>query len=249
MESRTIIVTGGGSGIGAATAAHLASLGAHVALVDVTDAGAKVAHEIRSSGGSAEFFHADVGSDAAVEAMVRAVVERFGRVDGAFNNAGIEQCNLPLHEISAEQWERAIRIDLSGVFNCLKYEALAMLETGGAIVNTASGFGKVAAANASEYVAAKHGVIGLTLAAAADYGRRGIRVNAILPGVTNTPMIARVSQDPRFAEQFDAVRARHLMGRFAEPIEIAEAVAWLLSEHSSFVTGAALAVDGGFLAN
>jgi NAD(P)-dependent dehydrogenase (short-subunit alcohol dehydrogenase family) len=163
---------------------------------------------------------------------------------------GSEQCNLVLHELSTEQWERAIRIDLSGVFNCLKFEARAMLETGGgAIVNTASSLGKVAIPHACEYVAAKHGVIGLTLAAAADYGRRGIRINAVLPGVTNTPMIMRVSQDPVFATQFEATRARHLMGRFAEPIEIAEAVTWLLSDHATFVTGETLAVDGGFLAN
>ncbi|MEU9547256.1 SDR family NAD(P)-dependent oxidoreductase [Streptomyces mirabilis] len=249
MKSRTIIVTGGGSGIGAATARHLASLGASVAIVDVADA-SSVVDEISSSGGVAEFFRADVSSSVQVEEMVDAVAARFGRVDGAFNNAGIEQCNLPLHELTSAQWDRAIRIDLTGVFNCLKYEAIAMLKTGGgAIVNTASGLSKVAIPNAAEYVAAKHGVVGLTLAAAADYGRRGIRVNAVLPGVVNTPMITRVSRDPEFVEHFDAIRDRHLLGRFAEPVEIAEAVSWLLSDQAAFVTGATLAVDGGFLAN
>lgn len=250
LDARTIIVTGGGSGIGAATAAHLASQGAQVAIVDVTEAAGNVVEEIRSSGGRAEFFRADVGSSTEVGAMVDAVVAAFGRIDGAFNNAGIEQRNLALHELSPEQWERAIRIDLSGVFHCLKYEVNAMLKTGGgAIVNTASSLGKVAIPNAAEYVAAKHGVVGLTLAAAADYGQCGIRVNALLPGVIDTPMIMRASQDPVFAEHFDTVRARHLLGRFGAPIEIAEAVTWLLSDHASFVTGATLAVDGGFLAN
>jgi NAD(P)-dependent dehydrogenase (short-subunit alcohol dehydrogenase family) len=250
LQSRTIIVTGGGSGIGAATAAHVASLGAHVAVVDVSETADMVAKEIRSQGGIAEAFRADVGSPDDVAAMVDAVISTFGTLDGAFNNAGIEQCNVPLHQLTSDQWDRAIRVDLTGVFNCLKYEIKAMLGTGGgAIVNTASGMSRIAMANAADYVAAKHGVVGLTIAAAADYGTQGIRVNAVLPGVINTPMIQRVTQDPDFAEGFDAVRARHLLGRFGEPSEIAEAVAWLLSDSSAFVTGASLPVDGGFLAN
>src|SRR4051812_23226763 len=131
LESRTIIVTGAGSGIGAATAAHLASLGARVAVVDVSESAETVAKEIRSDGGTAEAFRADVGSSDEVAAMVDAVTSTFGALHGAFNNAGIEQCNVPLHELTSDQWDRAIRVDLTGVFNCLKHEIRAMLGTGG----------------------------------------------------------------------------------------------------------------------
>jgi 2,5-dichloro-2,5-cyclohexadiene-1,4-diol dehydrogenase 1 len=250
LNEKTIIVTGAGGGIGAATAVHLARLGAHVALVDISNSAKVVADDIVADGGSAALFVADVGDSEQVAEMVANVVERFGRLDGAFNNAGVEQSGVPLHELTNEQWDRAVRIDLTGVFNCVKHEVRAMLETGGgAIVNTASGLGKVAIPNASEYVAAKHGVIGLTRAAAADYGRLGIRVNAVLPGIIRTPMIERLVDDPQFSDHFDRLRERHLMNRFGEPSEIGSAVAWLLSSGAAFVTGEALAVDGGFLAN
>src|SRR6202012_5456722 len=131
-----------------------------------------------------------------IQALVEQTVARYGRLDGAFNNAGLEQCAVPLHELTTEQWERAIRVDLTSVFWCIKYQVLAMLESGGgAIVNTASSLGQVAIQNAGEYIAAKHGVIGLTRAAAADYGARGIRVNAVLPGIIKTPMISRLTED------------------------------------------------------
>nr|WP_259444437.1 SDR family oxidoreductase [Rhodococcus sp. DMU2021] len=154
-----------------------------------------------------------------------------------------------MHEISADQWNRVIGVDLTGVFNCLKHEIAAMLTTGGgAIVNVGSVLGATAMPNASEYTAAKHGVVGLTRAAASDYATKGIRVNAVMPGVTSTPMIQRASQDPVFAAHFDAIRLRHSMERFAEPSEISAAVVWLLSDAASFVTGADLAVDGGWMA-
>ncbi|OUS79709.1 SDR family NAD(P)-dependent oxidoreductase [Rhodococcus sp. NCIMB 12038] len=249
LTDRTIIITGAGSGIGAATALHLAEAGANIAVVDLDPAGEVIADKIQSGGGKASFFRTDVSDEHQVEAMVEGVVARFGKIDGAFNNAGVEQCNLALHELTAQQWDRAIAVDLTGVFNCLKYEIRAMLETGGgSIVNTASSLGKVAIPNASEYVAAKHGVVGLTLAAATDYGQKGIRVNAVMPGITNTALVARISADPRFAAYFDKLRDRHVLGRFGEPGEIAEAVGWLLSDSASFVTGTAMAVDGGFLA-
>lgn len=249
LTGRSVIVTGAASGIGAATSARLAAAGAYVAVVDVAPAGEEVADRIRSDGGSADFYPADVTSDEQVESMVAAVVERTGRLDGAFNNAGVEQRNLALHELSRQQWEYAISVDLTGIFVCLKHEIRAMLgHGGGSIVNTASSLGKVAIPNASEYIAAKHGVIGLTLAAAVDYGLRGIRVNAVLPGITNTQMVARIAEDPRFKTYFGKLRERHAMGRFGETREIADAVTWLLSDSSSFVTGAAVPVDGGFLA-
>jgi NAD(P)-dependent dehydrogenase (short-subunit alcohol dehydrogenase family) len=252
LDSRTIVVTGAASGIGAATAEHLGQLGARVAVVDIDGDGAQgVAEKIRAHGGTAAGFRTDVGSEAEVEAMVASVRETFGEIHGAFNNAGIEQCNLPLHELSSEQWERAIRVDLTGVFHCLKFEIRAMLAagSGGSIVNTSSALGKAAVPIASEYVAAKHGVVGLTLAAAADYGRDGIRVNAVLPGAISTPMVQRATDDPEFASHFESIRARHLLGRLGAPHEIGQAVAWLLSDQASFVTGTALSVDGGYLAN
>ena len=156
---------------------------------------------------------------------------------------------MPLHELTLEQWERAIRIDLTSVFLCIKHQVKVMLKSGGgAIVNTASSLGQVAIPNASEYVAAKHGVVGLTRAAAAEYGRHGIRVNAVLPGIVLTPMISRLVADPQFSAFFEKVRERHPIGRFGQPHEIAEAVSWLLSDSASFVNGTAFAVDGGYLA-
>ncbi|MCM2393727.1 SDR family NAD(P)-dependent oxidoreductase [Streptomyces albipurpureus] len=250
IRERVVIVTGAASGIGADTARLLARRGARIVVTDISEEGARITEEIRGSGGEAEFIRADIGVEAEAEALVAKTLERYGRLDGAFNNAGVEQCATPLHELTSEQWERAIRVDLTGVFHCLKHQIAAMLEagTGGSIVNTASALGQVAIPNASEYVAAKHGVIGLTRAAAADYGRHGIRVNAVLPGIVETTMVARLSGDPTFSAYFDTLRQRHVLGRFGQPGEIGESVAWLLSDSASFVTGAAISVDGGYLA-
>jgi NAD(P)-dependent dehydrogenase (short-subunit alcohol dehydrogenase family) len=198
---------------------------------------------------NAKFFPADLASEADIQALVEYAVTSFGKLDGAFNNAGVEQCALPLHQLTLQQWERALRIDLTSVFLCIKHQVIAMLRSGGgAIVNTASSLGQVAIPNASEYVSAKHGVVGLTRAAAAEYGRQGIRVNAVLPGIVMTPMISRLVSDPQFKAFFEKVRERHPIGRFGEPREIGEAVSWLLSDAASFVNGADLAVDGGYLA-
>ena len=250
LRGRTILVTGAGGGIGAATSRVLGASGANVVVSDITDAGAETAEAIVAAGGSAIFVRADVSMEAQVEALVDSAVERFGRLDGAFNNAGVEQSGTPLHLLTEEMWNRAIGVDLTGVFFCIKHEVRAMLSTGGgSIVNTASSLGQTGSPNASEYVAAKHGVVGLSRAAAADYGPDRIRVNAILPGVIETPMVARIAADPAFADGLERVRARHMLGRFGDPVEIGDTVAWLLSDHSSFVTGTALAVDGGYLAS
>lgn len=153
-------------------------------------------------------------------------------------------------DLSIDEWQRAIFIDLSSVFFCMKYQIPAMLENGGgAIVNTASSLGQVAIRNCAEYVSAKHGVIGLTKAAAVDYSDQGIRINAVLPGVIETPMISRLIDDPVFSDQFNAIRNRHPIGRFGTPTEIGEACAWLMSDAASFVSGAMIPVDGGYLAN
>jgi len=250
LQDKTVIVTGGGGGIGRATCEVLAAAGARVIVSDLLEeAGRATLEAVQSAGGEAVFVRADLASEEDVRMLIGQAVSRFGRLDGAFNNAGVEQCALPLHELSTAQWERALRVDLTSVFWCLKYQVLAMLATGGgAIVNTASSLGQVAIQNAAEYIAAKHGVIGLTRAAAAEYGARGIRINAILPGIIRTPMIARLTEDARFSAFFERLKDRHPIGRFGEPREIGEAVKWLLSDSASFMNGAAMACDGGYLA-
>lgn len=251
LEGKSVIVTGAGGGIGRATCVVLAAAGAKVIASDVSEAsGRETVEAVRTSGGNARFIKADLANEGDVRNLVEGTVSTHGRLDGAFNNAGVEQCAKPLHELTTEQWERAIRVDLTSVFWCIKYQALAMLETGGgSIVNTASSLGQVAIQNASEYIAAKHGVVGLTRAAAADFGARGIRVNAVLPGIIRTPMIARLADDPQFNAFFGRLKERHPIGRFGQPEEIGEAVKWLLSDHASFMNGAAMAVDGGYLSS
>jgi NAD(P)-dependent dehydrogenase (short-subunit alcohol dehydrogenase family) len=249
LQGKSLIVTGAGGGIGRAASVVLAAAGANVVVSDIVEgAGQATVDAVRKGGGTALFVKADLASEPEVRALVERAVSAYGRLDGAFNNAGLEQCALPLHELTTEQWERALRVDLTSVFWCLKYQVLAMLATGGgAIVNTASSLGQVAIPNASEYITAKHGVVGLTRAAAAEYGARGIRVNAVLPGIIRTPMIARLTEDARFSAFFEKLKDRHPIGRFGEPSEIGEAVKWLLSDAASFMNGAAMACDGGYL--
>ena len=248
LQDRVILVTGAAGGIGRAAALILAQAGAQVVLTDVSDA-SDVVRSLVAQGLKAAFIQADVGIEAEVASLVSRTVRQYEKLDGAFNNAGVEQCSTRLHELTSQQWERAIRIDLTGVFFCLKYEIQAMLKSGGgSIVNTASALGAVAIPNASEYIAAKHGVVGLTKAAAADYGADKIRVNAVLPGIIETQMVARLATDPNFAAYFDKLRERHPIGHFGQPAEVGETVKWLLSDAASFVTGASISVDGGYLA-
>ncbi len=250
LQGKTIIVTGAGGGIGREASIVLAKAGANVVVTDIAaDRGRETLGAVSSVGLSAVFFPADLASERDIHALVDHAVKTFGRLDGAYNNAGVEQCALPLHQLTLEQWDRALRIDLTSVFLCVKHEVTAMLKTGGgAIVNTASSLGQVAIPNASEYISAKHGVVGLTRAAAAEYGRQGIRVNAVLPGIVLTPMISRLVEDPQFSAFFQKVKERHPIGRFGQPAEVGETVKWLLSDLASFVNGAAIAVDGGYLA-
>lgn len=249
LSGKVVIVTGAAGGIGRDASLVLARAGARLILTDVAaEGGEAAAAAVRGEGGEAVFAAADLASEADVAALVDKAVTHYGRLDGAFNNAGVEQRNKPVDELTLEEWNRAIAIDLTAVFLCIKYQVRAMLKTGGgAIVNTASSLGQVAIPGASEYVAAKHGVVGLTRAAGADYGARGVRVNAVLPGIIETPMIARLSSDPAFSAMFDRLRARHPIGRFGAPAEVGEAVAWLLSDAASFMNGAAVPVDGGYL--
>lgn len=250
LQDRTLIVTGAASGIGRSAALRLAKLGAKVAVADVTvEGGEETAEMIRREGGQAIFIETDVGQEDAVRELVARVVAQWGRLDAAFNNAGVEQPPSPLHQLSLSEWRRVTETDLTGVFLCLKHEIAAMLETGGgAILNTSSALGQVGLANTSAYTAAKHGVIGLTKAAAVEYSARGIRINAILPGAIATAMFERPAQDPGFAAQLEKVKAAHPIGRMGRPEEIADVVAWLLSDGSSYMTGASIAVDGGYLA-
>ncbi|MGA7782551.1 MAG: SDR family oxidoreductase, partial [Paraburkholderia sp.] len=204
---------------------------------------------IRQQDGEAIFVATDVSNEAQVEVLVAATVEKFGRLDGAFNNAGLAQTNVLLHELTATQWRRIQSVNYDGVFFCMKHEIGAMLQSGGgAIVNTSSALGRVAVPLSADYCGSKAGVLGLTKGAAVDYGHRQIRVNAILPGAVDTPMVQALTSDPQFAGLLEKLRTSHPVGRIGLPEEVAAAAVWLLSEQSSFVTGAELAVDGGFLA-
>jgi NAD(P)-dependent dehydrogenase (short-subunit alcohol dehydrogenase family) len=222
--------------------------GAHVVIADISDAGHEAAGRIVVEGGDARFIAADVTDPAQVERLVAETVAAYGRLDIAFNNAGISGIEagggLPTADYPLDAWNRVLNINLTGVWLCMKYEIPAMLAYGGgAIINNASIYGLVGAATASAYVAAKHGVVGLSKTAALEYAQAGIRVNAVCPGFIHTPMSAHIDEAE---ERGRGIVARHAMGRMGEPEEIAGAVLWLASPSASFVTGQALAVDGGY---
>ena len=246
FENKIAFITGAASGIGKAAAMALASQGARVAVCDVSaEAAESVARAIRDAAGDAVAIRADVSVAADVEAALERVLKAYGGIDLAVNNAGIGSCNLPLRDQSEQQFDRVISVNLKGVWLCLRGE-LALMQPGGAIVNTASALGLIAMPNSSEYVAAKHGVIGLTRAAAVENSAKGIRVNAVCPGVIETPLTHHATSDPA-ANAF--MTSLHPIGRLGQAAEIAAAIVWLLSPQASFVTGAALAVDGGWTAH
>ena len=248
LDGKVALITGAGSGIGRASALVFAREGAKVALADiVVEGGEETVRMVKEAGGEAFFIKADVSNAAEVEAMVNTVVETYGRIDCAYNNAGIEGQLASTDEYAEDMFDKVIGINLTGVWLCMKYELPHMLKQGsGAIVNTASGAGLIGVAGMSAYVASKHGVVGLTKTAALEYAKSGIRVNAVCPGLIQTPMVERITaEQPQLGE---ALVASEPIGRTGKPEEIAESVVWLSSDAASFVTGHAMSVDGGFVA-
>lgn len=251
LQGKVALVTGGASGIGRATAIAFARESASVVVSDVdTTGGEQTAQTIRAAGGQAIFVRADVSQAAQVEALTKKVVETYQRLDCAFNNAGIQGQIASTVECSEENWDRIIATNLKGVWLCMKYEIPLMLRTGGgAIVNTSSNFGLVSSAGMPAYSASKHGILGVSKAAALEYANRGIRVNAVCPGPIKTPLSEGVIREHPDAEQLvESIMSRLPVNRWGLPEEVAETVVWLCSEAASFITGAALPVDGGYVA-
>jgi NAD(P)-dependent dehydrogenase (short-subunit alcohol dehydrogenase family) len=245
LDGKAALVTGGASGLGRASALALARAGATVTVADVNEDGGKetVALVSDEAGRDADFVRADVTLPDDVAAMVDNTVARWGHLDCAVNNAGMTGTAAPTADYTLDDWNRTIALNLTSVFLCLRYEIPAMLERGGSIVNMASGAGLVGFAGLPAYVASKHGVVGLTKAAALEYAMHGVRINAICPGSTRTPMLEGFMGGD---EQVERMMTRAVpLGRLGRPEEIAEAVVWLCSDAASFVVGHALAVDGG----
>jgi NAD(P)-dependent dehydrogenase (short-subunit alcohol dehydrogenase family) len=242
---KVAFVTGAANGIGRATALAFAREGAGVVVADVSEQGnQETARLIEGAGGRALAVRCDVTREEDVKAGLDKAVEAFGRLDFAFNNAGVEQPITPAADLTPEQWDRVVGIDLRGVFLCMKHEIPLMLRHGGgAIVNTSSGAGVKGFAGQAAYCAAKWGVVGLTKAAALDYARLNIRINAVCPGIIETPMMDRFSGGT--PEGRERVIAQEPVGRMGRPEEIAAAVLWLCSDAAAFTVGAALVVDGG----
>jgi NAD(P)-dependent dehydrogenase (short-subunit alcohol dehydrogenase family) len=247
FDGKVALVTGGSSGIGQAACYLYAREGAKVVVSDIDEQrGDETVRAIEDKGAEAMFVRADVSKPEDCQAMVGAALEKYGRLDIAFNNAGIGgEANLTA-DYSIEGWQKVVAINLSSVFYCMKYEIPAILQNGGgAIVNMASILGRVAFQNSPAYVAAKHGVVGLTKTAAVEYAKQGLRINAVGPGFISTPLISGLEEDRKTRELLISL---HPVGRLGEPEEVAELVLWLSCEKASFVTGAYYAIDGGYLA-
>jgi NAD(P)-dependent dehydrogenase (short-subunit alcohol dehydrogenase family) len=246
FENKVVIVTGASSGIGRATAMAFAREGAKVVVSDVQEKdGLAAVEEIKKNKGEAHFIKCDVSSEEQVKNLVDETIAKYGRLDCAYNNAGIEGSPCTTVECSTENWDKTININLKGVWLCMKYEIPAMLKYGkGSIVNCSSIAGLVGFETIPAYVASKHGVIGLTETAALEFAKKNIRVNAVCPGAIHTPMLDRFTsgEEQTMAEQDP-------MGRVGRPEEIADSVLWLCSDKSSYVTGQSIAVDGGWVAH
>lgn len=246
LKGKVAIITGAGSGIGEASALLLAENGAAITVADIDEkAGRSVADRIKAGGGDAIFIKADTAKAEDSEKTVQETLNKFGRLDIAVNNAGIGGASAPVGEYPIDSWDQVIAINLSGVFYGMRYQIPAMLKDGGGkIVNMASILGQVGIANSSAYVAAKHGVVGLTKNAALEYSAQGIRVNAIGPGFIKTPLLEKNLDE----EMMQMITQLHPIGRMGEAKEVAELVLWLASDRSSFVTGAYYPIDGAYLA-
>jgi NAD(P)-dependent dehydrogenase (short-subunit alcohol dehydrogenase family) len=249
LDEKAIMITGAASGIGRATAAEAAAEGARLLLCDVNDEQGEA--EAAAIDG-ATYLHCDVTDEASVQAAVKAAVSELGRLDGAFNCAGILGALGNIGELPLDGWKQIIDVDLNGVFLCTKHQVLVMAEQGsGSILNMASAAGLVGWPGAAGYVAAKHGVVGLSKSAALEYAEQGVRVNSICPSYVLTPMVEKDLFEDALGndeELIGAARANHPIGRFADTLEIADAAVWLLSDKASFVTGTAMSVDGGYTA-
>lgn len=248
LKGKVVFITGASTGIGRATAMQFAKSQASVVIADINmDAGPQTANLIKEQGGIAEFMKCDVSKESEVKAAIEKTVKIFGGIDYAFNNAGIEGEQGLTAGGTSDNWNKVLQTNLSGVYFCMKYEIPEMLKRGsGSIVNCASIAGLIGFPGISAYTAAKHGVVGLTKAAALEYAKQKIRVNAVCPGVIQTPMIDRFVHGE--AQALQQLSAGEPVGRLGQPEEISEAVLWLCSEASSFVTGHSLAVDGGWVA-
>jgi NAD(P)-dependent dehydrogenase (short-subunit alcohol dehydrogenase family) len=248
FDRKTVLVTGAGSGIGRATALEFAAEGARLVLSDMNETNGRAsAAMVRELGREVEFVRGDVARAADCEAMVARAVDAFGGLHVAFNNAGINLAAKPIADIEEAEWQRIVATNLTGVFLCMKYEIAAMKRGGGgAIINTSSVGGLIGTAGVTAYCATKHGVLGLTKSAALDHIRDGIRINAVCPGGTRTPMLLEWFKDPAVER---AATADTPIARFADPREIARAVLFLASEESSFMVGHGLVVDGGLTAH
>jgi len=254
LKGKSIIITGGVSGIGESASLLAAKRGARLTIADLNSvAGDKLVEKIRAEGGVAQFIQTDIAEELQVKAMVAAAIAVYGRLDGAFNNAGvngfshrgIQSQPVLFADVPLDAFREVMNINVAGTFLCMRYEIPAMLQSGGgAIVNTSSQAGHLAIPSAPDYIASKHAVIGLTKSAALDYATQNIRVNAVLPGVTRTPMMeASIDANPQI-EQWAA--QIHPIKRLGMPHEVAEAALWLISDSASFITGISLSADGGY---
>jgi NAD(P)-dependent dehydrogenase (short-subunit alcohol dehydrogenase family) len=248
LENKIALVTGGASGIGRATALAFAREGARVAVTDIDEEGGRATVErIGAMGGTAEFFAADMLRGEDIRGVVQRTVERFLRLDVAFNNAAYQGKSTNLVECTEDEWDTVFNINLKAVWLCMKYEIPEMLKVGGgAIVNTSSGAGNFASPNLCAYTTSKHGVVGLSRSAAVDFGASNIRVNVLLPGATQTPMLDQFTHGS--PSVIDAMRDRIPLKRIGTAEEQAEAVVWLCSDRSSFISGLSLVADGGLSA-